>query len=41
MVEKTEEAIENEQSRETGNTVYTRHRTRTSKTKTQHIKLNQ
>ena len=38
MLEKTEGAIKNEQSRETGNTVYTRHMTRTSKTKTQHIK---
>jgi hypothetical protein len=33
MLEKTEGAIKNEQSRETGNTVYPRHVTRTSKTK--------
>jgi len=34
MLEKTEGSIKNGQSRETGNTMYTRHRTRTSKPKT-------
>jgi hypothetical protein len=32
MVEKTEGAIKNRQSRETGNIEYTRHRTKTNKT---------
>jgi len=34
MLEKTEGSIKNGQSRETGNTMYTRYRTRTSKPKT-------
>jgi hypothetical protein len=38
MLEKTEGAIKNGQSRETGNIGYTRYGTRTSKTKTQHRK---
>ena len=33
MLEKTEGAIKNRQSRETGNIGYTRHRTKTNKTK--------
>jgi hypothetical protein len=33
MLEKTEGTIKNEQSRETGNIGYTRHRTTTNKTK--------
>jgi len=36
MLEKTEVAIKNWQSRETGNIGYTRHKTKTNKTKTQH-----
>jgi hypothetical protein len=41
MIEKTEEAIKNGQSRETGNIGYTRHRTMTNKqkTKTKHRNL--
>jgi hypothetical protein len=37
--EKTEGAIKNGQSRETVNIGFTRHRTKTNKTKTQHRKL--
>jgi len=33
MLEKTEEQIKNGQSRDTGNIGYTRHRTKTNKTK--------
>ena len=33
MLEKTERAIKNGQSKETGNAGYTRHRTKTNKTK--------
>jgi hypothetical protein len=36
---KTERAIKNGQSRETGNIRYTRHNTKTNKTNTQHRKL--
>ena len=36
MLENTEVAIENGESRETGNQGYTRHKTKTHKTKTQH-----
>ena len=36
MLENAEGAINNEQSRETGNIGYTRHRTKTNKQKTQH-----
>jgi len=35
-VRETEEVIKNGQSRDTGNIGYTRHRTKTNKTKTQH-----
>jgi hypothetical protein len=38
MLEKIEEAIENGQSRETGNIRHTRHRTKTNKTQTKKIK---
>ena len=38
-LEKTEGAIKNEQSRNTGNIGYTRNRTETNKAKTQHRKL--
>jgi hypothetical protein len=37
MLEKTEEAIMNVPSRETGNIRYTRHRAMTNKTKTQYV----
>ena len=36
MLEKTEGAINNGQSRDTGNVMYTRHRTETGKTKTKY-----
>jgi hypothetical protein len=36
MPEKTDGAMKNGQSRDTGNIGYTRHRTKTNKTKTQH-----
>ena len=35
-IDNTDEEIKNEQSRETGNIGYTRHKTKTSKTKSQH-----
>ena len=37
MLENTEGAIINRQSRESGNIVYTRHKTKTNKTKTQYL----
>jgi hypothetical protein len=39
MLEKTEGAIKNGQSRDNGNIGYARHRTKTRKAKTQHRKL--
>ncbi len=39
FLEKTEGAIKNEQSRNTGNIGHTRNRTKTNKAKTQHRKL--
>jgi hypothetical protein len=39
MLEKTEGAIKNGQSRDNGNIVYARHITKTRKAKTQHKKL--
>jgi hypothetical protein len=41
MLEKTEGAIKNGQSRDTANITYSRHRTKIKKTKTQHRKLKQ
>ena len=39
MLENTEQAIKNGQSRETDNTGHTRHRPKTNKKKAQHRKL--